>query len=979
MRSAGTIVLVFAAALLLVCCGSHRNTARSRFIKSFHSRYNTYYNGSLAFIDGTEEQENGNADNFTEMLPMYMPANKATQQMGSANFARAIEKSEKVIKLYSIKRKPEWKKSRRKNAKDIEWLSRREYNPFLWHAWLLMGKSQFCQGKFDESAATFSYMSRLYATQPAISGVARAWLAKSYLELGWLYDAEDVITKQQRDTIHYRARRDWDYALADYHVRAKHWDDAARYLRLSIRHERRKKQRARLCYLLGQVEAERGDKQAAYKAFRRVVRMHPPYVLEFNARVAQTEVMAKGQSKKMIRRLKAMARNDNNQEYIEQVYYAIGNIHMADLDTLNAIAAYEKGAKKATRAGIEKGVLLLRLGDIYWTMERYADAQRCYGEAIGLLDKERDDYKQLSDRSKVLDELVPFTEAVHLQDSLLALSTATEADRNAAIDRVIEALKQKEKEEKRAQQEAFAEQQQAKAGQQGRPGTKPAPTAPGMNKDGSWYFYNAMAVNQGKTAFQQQWGKRENTDDWNRANRTVVALPAAGDNAAADSATADGASQEVLDSIKAATAATAATDSAAADPHKREYYMAQIPFTDEQKASAHDVVKDGLLKSGIIFKDKLDNMPLAQKQLTRLTADYPDWEHNDDAWYHLYLLYSRLGKTDLAADALAKLQSQFPESKWTTLLSNPYYEENARIGVHLEDSLYAQAYDAFKSGDYAPVRRAIDVSTERFPLGFHRPKLLFIDGLALLNQGEAQACLDRMTEVVQKHPQSEVAEMAGMIVKGVQAGRALHGGTFDLGDIWSRRASALAADSTATDTLSTGRDEPYVLVLAFRPDSVGANQLLYEVARYNFSNFIARGFGLALDNDGGIGRLTVSGFTGYDEAAEYARKLAGQVRLAQGVRSIVISQANLRLLGSTYSYKDYELFYEQRLAPIPVAEESLPDIPDDLKFDTPDDIYDKLNAKPEDEGGEDADDDLFPDAPASGNGGAADFPDDFYN
>lgn len=981
MKHAATLLTALAVCLLLAACGAHRNTARTRFFKSFHTRYNTYYNGSTAFIDGTIEQEDANQDNFTEMLPVYMPANKATRTAGSANFDRAIEKAEKAIKLYSIKRKPEWTRKRRKTAKDIEWLSRREYNPFLWRAWLLLGKSQFCQGKFDESAATFSYMARLYATQPAINGISRAWLAKSYCELGWLYDAEDVITKMKRDTIHYRARRDWDYALADYHTRAEHWDEAANYLRLAIKHEHRKKQRARLCYVLGQVETQRGNRQAAFKAYRRVVRMHPPYILEFNARIAQTEVMAKGQAKKMIRRLKAMARNDNNQEYIEQVYYAIGNIYIAENDTAHAITAYETGAKKATRAGIEKGVLLLRLGDIYWETEHYADAQRCYGEAIGLLDKERKDYKQLSDRSKVLDELVPYTEAVHLQDSLLALSTATEDERNKAIDRTIDELIRKEKEQKRAEQEAYAEEQQKKNAAQGNPlgGGKTAPTPPGANKDGAWYFYNPMVINQGKTAFQRQWGKRENTDDWNRANRTVVSLSGTTDNTAEADSIALSENTDSIDAAKEAEAAAA--DSAAGDPHKREYYLAQIPFTGEQKTAAHDVIKDGLLKSGVIFKDKLDNARLAEKQLGRVAGDYPDWEHTDDALYHLYLLYSRLGQTAKATEMLARLTAKFPESQWAILLSNPYYEENARYGVHIEDSLYAGAYDAFKAGQYPPVRQAYNVSTERFPIGAHRDKFLFIDGLAQLNLGDSKTCLERMTEVVQKHPQSEVAEMAGMIVKGVQAGRTLYGGTFDLGDIWDRRANVLIGDTATTDTLSLGRDEPYVVILAFRPDSVSSNQLLYEVARYNFSNFIARGFELALDNDAGIGRLAISGLTGYDEAAEYARKLGNAILTdtrMRGVRPIVISQTNLPLLGTAFSYKDYELFYQQKLAPIPVAEESLPDIPADLKFDTPDDIYDKLNAPQETDETDDGDD-LFDDAPDVVPAAGGDFPDDFYN
>ena len=83
----------------------------------------------------------------------------------------------------------------------------------------------------------------------------------------------------------------------------------------------------------------------------------------------------------------------------------------------------------------------LRLGNLYWKTERYADAKRCYGEAIGLLDQDRKDYPQLAHRSKVLDELVPYTEAIALQDSLQSLAKMDEKDRNAAIDRVIAAQK----------------------------------------------------------------------------------------------------------------------------------------------------------------------------------------------------------------------------------------------------------------------------------------------------------------------------------------------------------------------------------------------------------------------------------------------------------------------------------------------------------------------------------------------------------
>jgi tetratricopeptide (TPR) repeat protein len=413
-----TIALV--VLLALTGCSTKNNTAKTRWWHAFNARYNTYFNGSQAFIEGSLEKEQGNKDNYTELIPLYTVGNKQSRDLGKGNFDRAIEKSEKAIKQHSIKTRPQWNKNRRKTQKDIEWLNRREYNPFIWKAWLLLGKSQFQKGEFEEAAATFSYMSRLYHTQPAINGLARAWLAKSYTELDWLYDAEDVINKQRRDTMHFRAVKDWDYTYADYYIHCQRYEEALPYLRKVIRHEKRRKQKAREWFLYGQLQALLGRKTEAYDAFKHTVRLNPPYELEFNARIAQTEVMARGSknARQMVKRLKRMAASDNNKDYQDQVYYAIGNIWLAEHDTTQAIEAYEEGNKKATRSGIEKGVLLLTLGNLYWEREKFADAQRCYGEAIGLLDKDRKDYLQLSERSKILDELVPHTSSVELQDSL---------------------------------------------------------------------------------------------------------------------------------------------------------------------------------------------------------------------------------------------------------------------------------------------------------------------------------------------------------------------------------------------------------------------------------------------------------------------------------------------------------------------------------------------------------------------------------
>lgn len=920
------LLIVAVLAIGIVSCSTKNNTSQSRWWHSFNAKYNTYYNGAQAYIEGSLEKENGNKDNFTEMIPLYTVGNKNSKDLGKGNFERAIEKAEKAIARHSIKRKPEWNKHRKKTVKDIEWLSRREYNPFLWKAWMLMGRSQFYKGSFEDAATTFAYMSRLYKGQSAIYGKARAWLAKSYIEAGWLYDAEDVIRNMQRDSVDWHAVKEWDYTYADYYIHTGELEKAVPYLRKVIKYEMRKKQKAREWYLMGQIQAALGNKEAAHNAFKHVIHLNPPYELEFNARIAATEVMATGQSKQMISRLKRMAASDNNKEYLDQVYYAMGNIYLAERDTMNAIDAYEQGSQKATRSGVEKGVLLLHLGDLYWAKERFGDARRCYNEALGLLDKDRKDYEQLSTRAKILDDLAPHTDAVQLQDSLQYLAKCSEKERFEAIDRVINALKKKEKEERDrlAEQEA-AQRQSENGGLDIDNAMVRRPSLPNKQSDGTWYFYNPTAVQQGKTSFQQLWGKRENVDHWQRMNKTVVGGLNTNNNFAnlTDAQRDSIAKEEAkMDSVKMLK------DSAQNDPHKREYYLAQIPFSADQLAASNKILEEGLHKSGVIFKDRLDNLRLSEKALRRVSDNYPEYEQMDDVYYHLYLLYMRKNQLEIANTYISKLKASYPQSKWTAVLTDPYFKENAKFGEQIEDSLYAATYEAFKANRFGEVAANKRISDTRFPMGANRDKFLFIGGLSKLNEGDANGCLTEMKTVVEQYPQSRISEMAGMIVNGVQAGKKIRSGKFDLGDVWNYRTNILNdSDSIKQVKFSPDRDVDFKFLLVYHPDSLKENKLLFEMARFNFTSFYVRNFDIEIIDVEDIHQMQISGFRNFDEAYQYGRQLfnAKNVveQLNKSARGIIISDKNLQLIGTTFSYKDYDDFYAKHFAPLTVTKRYL--------------------------------------------------------
>ena len=171
MMRARTIIrllpLLIAGALLL-SCSTTKNTSGTRFYHSATAHFNTLHNGRLAYEEGIAAQEKGHVDNYTELLPMFVVADKKTAAMGKGNFETAIEKSQKAIKKHSIKRKPK-RPSGRMSAKQKAFYNRHEFNPYLHHAWMMMADAQFHKGEFIEAAASYNYMIRLYADQPDVA------------------------------------------------------------------------------------------------------------------------------------------------------------------------------------------------------------------------------------------------------------------------------------------------------------------------------------------------------------------------------------------------------------------------------------------------------------------------------------------------------------------------------------------------------------------------------------------------------------------------------------------------------------------------------------------------------------------------------------------------------------------------------------------------------------------------------------------
>ena len=956
MRKGFYYISICFAAFLLWSCSTKKNTKATRFYHAFNSRYNIYFNGKTAFDEALKAMQDGYKENYSDQILMYpISAQPKEKQTTGGPFDRAIEKGNKAIKLHSIKAKPPKKPGWKNDPKQRAWQEQEEYNPFLKHCWLLVGEAQFYNADFLQASATFSYIARHYAGDEEMVAEARLWQARSYAEMGWFYEAEDILSKLNTNGIPKKNLNQYAAVYADYLIKEKRFEDAIPYLKTAIKAEKNGKQRARMRYLLGQLYADQELDGLAYQAFQQVIRSNPPYELEFAARIRQTEVFAGRDYQKVVKTLKRMAKSQKNQDYLDQVYYALGNVYLNRADTTNAITYYQLGIDSSKQNGMDKALCQIKLGDLYFQMRDYIHAQPCFSGALAGIQKEYKDYPRVSKLSAVLDELVVHAEAVHQQDSLQALAKMPEAERLAVIDKAIaDLIKQEEEEKKQAEKEAYLADQEAKGTGIDRPGTETnAIVLPTGSNGSTFYFYNPQTVAQGKTQFQKKWGRRTLEDNWRRKKKELTTFNDPADTEMADAATEtdSGAEGQALptDSLESGMDPVAADD-----PHQREYYLQQLPFTQEDIDASNVIIIDGLYNMAMIYKDKLEDLSLSVEGFEELERRFPENEHLLESYYQVYLIALRTHDEALAAAYKQKLIDKFADSDYAVAIADPNYEYNIRMMDAVQDSIYEQTYTAYLADDTTLVRRNYQQVSEKYPLANLLPKFMFLEALTYVQAGDPEGFKAALKALLEKYPKADVSELAGEMLKGVLRGRAMvqggvRGMSWDLRFGVGEDGSLSAADSARVFTAEP--NTPYKLLLMYPEGSVDKNQLLFAVAAYNFANFMVKEFDLTFQTAGPIEMLQVSGFVNFDEILHYYKLIyepdGYASALDRAISVLPISDDNYETLMHGKTLDEYITFFAEHfgeLAPELVTrwqarmeEETTPEsVPEEADLSEPD-------------------------------------------
>ena len=903
---AGIILLLFFQG-----CSTQKNTRATRNYHELTSRYNVFFNGEQAFLKGKETFEKSVTEDYSDIIPMFLNSYHDNLPATKSNMDRAIEKGKKLIKRHSIRVKPKKDYKKMRNPKYQEWINQEEFNPMVDDAYMLMGRSHFYMGEFLEAVGVFNYVARHFPTLP-VRYEAKIWMARSYAELGWYYEAEDIMRNASDDEMPEKLTLDYNSVMADIKLKQKKYDEAIPYLKQTIANENSRSKKRRYYFILAQLYQKNENFDNAVASYKKVLKMGAPYDMAFNARIKLTEVFQGSTNTEGIKKeLKKMLKDSKNKDFLDQIYYALGNMELADKNIPKAIEYYDLSVKNSTNNKKQKGLSQLALGNLYYEATEYRQAQPNYQGAVNNLGKTYPGMNELSKLAVVLGDMAGYYETIEREDSLQRIAKMDEGNRNLAIQKII--LKKKRDEREAQNRESLSTIM----------GTDRMIPIDDIGVDRStWYFYNPQLIETGRSDFKSLWGDRKLEDDWRRSQKTVMAFR-------------NGINELDDQSID--------PDNPENDPMMPEYYIKTLPLTPEKVAASNKMIEKAYFGLAEIFNNNLDEYTKALNWYEMLSKRFPENEFRLQTLFGEYNIFTKQNDKPKADSVKALIIEEFPNSRYAIILSDPHYLEKLEQRQQDQEELYLTAYENYQKGKYVEVRNNYKSFNEKFPDSKLVPYFEYLNTLASANVGNGEDFYNSLKEIVTKYGKLSFNQHASYILSQIEAGKKPIGGSWDLASFFLKAGMEMPQGITEV-AANEIKEKPvfendpqsrHYIILLFSEKKLSSDKLLYEVARFNFKKFLVKDYDLSFNKlraDTAI--MIINGFTDRDDALWYKVNFQNDPSLVKILQEnnmfvLAISDNNFRNLVMTRDLKGYDKFYRKEYLPLeekvtPPTEKPLP-------------------------------------------------------
>ena len=638
-KNIGYLIIII---LLLFSCKS----VVKQFYEDSTARFNSYFIAN----ENIKKVQNIIYDaykwNYDEIIPIISPldSNNISQYSDLTN--NAIEKASLLIQ-----RHPE--------------------SSLVMDSYILIGLSRLYNFEFKNAEITFKYVNTK-SKNIKTSTLALIYLMRSYFENNKIQESLEVYNYLRKVEMNKKNKISFHLNAAFIFQNIKNYDEVIKNLNLIEEEVTNKNQQSKILFLIGQIYQEKGFKNEAYKYYRKCLKNNPSFELEFYTKLnlaKVTELTNSNDIKKIYKYFNKLLRDKKNENYLDKIFFEIGEFEYNQNKIDLAIINYNKSLKSNESSSDQKYLNYKKLAEIYYNdFREYEISKLYYDSTLNNTNRENKEYKNLNERREILLGLVENLKLIEENDSLIQLSLLDRKEINKIVDNYISRLKKEEKKrEKLDENFSFNDNQQEIIDEN-------------LSKN-TWYFYNDVVMTRGRDEFKRIWGNRKLTDNW-RISRKIKLIEMEETNIKNDESPISVSSKENN-----------------SNEINRENLFKKIPFEETEKNNLKKQIEIAYFKVGKIYIQQLNEFQLGKNYFDKLLIEFNKSEYIPEVLYLLYLT-TKEDENNIADIYKEKLLNDFPNNLFTKLIINPNYEQDQFAENTFLIGEYNSLFKKYENKDY---------------------------------------------------------------------------------------------------------------------------------------------------------------------------------------------------------------------------------------------------------------------------------------
>ena len=858
-------------------CSTKKNTWSRRAYHTVTCHYNVYWNGEQSLKEAEQVLQESAKDNYNDILRVYNYGTKKTAQGLYPKLDRTIKKASIGIQKHSMFFGGEEK---------IKWVK---------YSYFMMGKAHFYKHDYISARRVFNYVAKQYEDSP-IHYNGYLWLAKTYIETENYAKAEANInflqSRLNEKDFPYDVKRDLPMVAADLYIAMGKYDMAYGFLERGIEMGNKRDVITRANFILGQINQREGNLTLASSFYKKVIKMNPEYIMDFEARInlARSYDEGTGDSKNINKVLLKMAKNYQYNEFRDQIYYALAEVALKDHDVEKAIEYLKLSVSTSKSDNYQKTTSSLTLADLYFDRGNYPGAQAYYDTAASALPEDYPNFTAIKNKASVLSQLVTYAQTIQTQDSLQRLAAMDSTDLYAVIDRIIEDYKA---EKKKKEQEA--EEMMSEGG-----GTEFVDIGggmPGKSLGGKWYFYNPQALSMGRSAFIRKWGNRKLEDYWFLTDKRGL-ITGIQENQETEGEVA------ANDSVQGGQRPS--------DPETRAFYLVDIPSTPEARKASDSMIVEAYKKLGFLYLEELNDTANALQTYLDFQSRFPDNKYRLESWYALYKIYTAKKNTEKADYYKNLIVSNYPDSDYAHVILDPDYYTKLNQAKNESAQLYERTYKAFEREQYYRVITYANRALKQFPGDTTLiPKFLYLRAISIGKVDVPDSLYAALDHLIVKYPKSAVTPMAQSVLRMLQLEYGL-----GLTEDQKKTLEENKAEEEASP-FTFAPNKMHLFLLIINSPEIKINPLKVRLSDFKKKYFRLKQLNvksLMLDNQRTL--ITIGNFRNKAEAEDFYTALKNDKYVLSGLSSkdyqmFTISMNNYPIFYKEKNVKLYEAFFNK--------------------------------------------------------------------